>query len=131
MSARDEILPSDNEIQTLISGVVLPTLQKIADDTMRRLVITPTLMQGSNEQRTFEPIKIGNASAEILSGAIRLRFREAFGNRILVHCECVFSREQAVEQCSGFSLKGEMKEGVVKRTAWTMRYSVWDWCGWV
>jgi hypothetical protein len=49
--------------------------------------------------------EIGMANLTPLCGNVRLRFREVSSERLLMHCEALFVREQAVNNCSGFYLK--------------------------
>jgi hypothetical protein len=131
MIAHTEIVPTEDQVRSLSQGVLLPTLNQIAKDSGRRLALTASIMVGADRVNTLPNLSVGKPEDAILDGELRLRFREAFGGRVLMHCECIFKKAQAVSNCSGFSLKGELKGSVARRTAWTMRYSVWNWTGWV
>jgi hypothetical protein len=127
---KHEIIPNSEAIGKMVSTLVLPTLEKISKDVGRRVEVDVVVMQKASEAVKYDRLSIGDDQMPLLCGGLRLRFREASDNRLLMHCEALFNREQAVHNCSGFSMKGELKENAVKRTAWTMRYSVWDWTGW-
>lgn len=131
MSTRCEIVPTDDQANILIDKIVIVTLNQIARDIDRGITLTTSIMVGDDATKNLASIAVGKFGDRIVNGELRLRFREAFGNRLLMYCECIFQKAQAVNNCSGFSLKGELKGDAVKRTAWTMRYSVWTWTGWV
>jgi hypothetical protein len=130
MSSFPEIIPADHQTKLLIGGVVLPTLEQVAKEKGCSISLATSIMVGDIAARISEPLMVGRADQQTLVGEIRLRFREAFGGRILMHCECVIQKNNPMGNWSGFSLRGELQSACVKRTAWTMRYSVWDWKGW-
>src|SRR5688500_10373301 len=129
MNARSEIVPTEDQIYTLIDKIVAPAVRQIATDTERFLNLAPIVMVGDEPAKPLALLSNGDPNHSALNGKLRLRFRKAFGERILLHCECIFQKDQAVRNCSGFSLKAELKGQVAKRTAWTVRYSVWNWMG--
>ena len=131
MNSKTEIIPEGSVIEEFLCKVVRPTLLRVSKDAKRQLQVTALVMQENRETCSLGLLTIGSAQAQVLHGNIRLRFREAFGGRILMHCEALFDRSESVNNCSGFSLKGVWEEGTAKRTAWTMRYSVWNWTGWL
>jgi hypothetical protein len=131
METNSEVLPGPSMIEEFMKQVVRPTLDTIARDAERRLLLNSTVMQGPSEANQLGVLSVGSDQLPILDGSVRLRFREASGGRLRMHCEALFEQTDAVNNCSGFSLKGELKESTAKRMAWTMRYSVWHWTGWV
>jgi len=130
MNSKAEVLPESSAIEELMSAVVRPTLEVIARDAGRRLEVTAVIMRGESKVLDRGLLSFGTNQTRLLHGKMRLRFRQAFGGRLLMHCEALFERSEAVNNCSGFSLKAELKAGTAKRKGWTMRYTVWDWTGW-
>jgi len=129
MKAGSQDLPDSAVVEEFISKVVRPILETIGHDTGRRLEMKVAVMQGISEAIRLGVVSVGNEKLPVLHGSMRLRFRAAFGGRWLMHCEALFDRTDSINNCSGFSMKAELKEGAAKRTAWTMRYGVWDWTG--
>ena len=72
-------------------------------------------------------IQIGAECLQEIVGEAKLRFYKGYGNRILMHAEAVFDREHTVGNCSGFLIKAEKNSMGIKKTAYTIRYSAWDW----
>ena len=125
----NEVLPEPDIIKQLVAGILRPTIETVAKDAARHIELTPVIVHRGTEQQTLDVIHAGNG--EVLHGKARLRFRVAPSGRVVMDCETLFVKEEAVKKCSGFSLKGELRPGdAAKRTEWTMRYSVWDWMGW-
>lgn len=131
MSGKREIEPSMEIVNAAIRQVLTPTLEQIAADAGRCISMEATVWRGETEIVKLLNIQVGMAENPVLPGNLRLRFRDAFGGRILMHVEALFEREQAVAKCSGFTLKADIRDGSAKRTAFTMRYSVWEWIGWI
>jgi hypothetical protein len=131
MSGKREIEPSAEILDTAIRKIVVPTLERIAADAGRRISLDAAVWHADTAIANLPQIEAGITGNPILPGKLRLRFRDAFGGRTLMHAEAIFDRELAVAKCSGFYLKADLRDGVAKRTAFTVRYSVWDWTGWV
>lgn len=131
MSTRKEIAPSSEVIETATSEILRPTIENIATETNRYLKLEVTIFCNENQVINAPHIEAGCIDSNLLNGKLRLRFRDAFGNRTIMFAEAIFERSQAVSNCSGFSLKADLREGSAKRTAFTMRYSVWNWTGWI
>ena len=106
-------------------------MDAIAKEIRKNLLLNACVMLGEDEGTQLGELKANHGYESHLSGAVRLRFRRAFGNRTLMHAEAIFDKAQAVNNCSGFSLKAEEKETAIRQTALTIRYSVWTWTGWV
>jgi hypothetical protein len=131
MSRESEILPSDSQLNLFVERLIVPMLRELSSETGHQLFLATSIMIGGETAKTLAVLSIGESEQACLNGALRLRFKEAFGNRTLLHCECIFRQDQAVKNCSGLSLRGELKDSEVKRLSWTIRYSVWNWTGWV
>jgi|SRR5579859_6979414 len=127
MGTSREMNPTDDQLKVFIGGLLTPKLNQISTDSERHLILSGFIMAGGEITKAIAPFSIGNLEKPQLNGDLRLRFREAFGNRILLNCQCIFQRDQAVHNCSGFLLKGELKGETIKCTGWTIHYSVWDW----
>jgi hypothetical protein len=131
MKMRDETIPDESQLRCLLEGIILPVLNQIAGEIGRRIRTSATIMLGGDPMDSVCLRDAGDDDCPLLEGELRLYCRNAFGGRMVMFCECIFERHPTVHNCSGFSLKAELKENVTKRTAFTMRYSVWDWTGWV
>ena len=128
---KNETVPNSNVIEEMVRDIVRPTLETIAKDMGGHLNISISVMEGASEATKASQLFAGANQLPPLCGNVRLRFREVSSERLLMHCETLFVREQAVNNCSGFYLKAEMLKNVSKRTAWTIRYGLWDWAGWI
>ncbi len=131
MSSKREIVPSSEIIDIAIREIVAPTLESIAADAERNINLEAFVWSGETLILSLPPVQAGVVENPILPGNLRLRFRDAYGGRTLMHMEAIFDRARAVAKCSGFTLKADMRDRAAKRTAFTMRYSVWNWTGWV
>lgn len=131
MSTNRETLPNPRVIENSLREILIPTLEKIAADANRRIELKAAVYCGEDLIAELPRIAVGNEEDSEMCGLMRIRFRDAFGGRTLMFAEAIFDREQAVSKCSGFSVKADLRENVAKKTAFTMRYSVWNWTGWI
>lgn len=131
MNRRKESVPAQELLDAVRESVLLPAVQSVARDARKQIELEVAVFTGEELALKMPPLHGGSSDADLLSGQMRIRFREAIGGRVLMYAEVVFDRRQATANCSGFSLKADIREGVAKRTAFTVRYSVWDWTGWV
>lgn len=131
MTNRAEMLPDRSIVDQFTDEVLRPKLVEISKELSRRFELDMAVIQGDTVVLRLDRLSVGSEKQDPLHGECRLRFREAFGNRILIFCEVLFDRNEAVHNCSGFSLRGDWKaETAIKRTGYTVRYSVWEWTGW-
>jgi len=127
---RKEILPDPEILRITTEAILVPTIEAVANDAGREIDLAVFVFTDDKAALGLPHLRAGPVSTESIRGTLRLHFREAFAGRTLLYAEAIFDRNSTVLNCSGFSLKGDVKSKSAKRTAFTIRYSVWNWTGW-
>lgn len=126
---KNQICPPKEVVDRLKADVIEPKLIEFAEEIKRALFITMELWI-ENDGEQIGQFNVGSGEMTI-SVVVRLRFREAYGERILMFCESLFEKDEALSGCSGFELRAEINSmNEIKWTGYTVRYNRWRWTGW-
>jgi hypothetical protein len=128
-----DIMPPEKVLEAAVDQILRPILKQISTDTKHGFFATVSVMQGSKEANRFD-LEHESITQSKISGEIRLRFRPTFNpSRFLVRAEAIFKKPCLANGFSGFMVKGQVihdRHIIAKRSAWTIRYNVWEWTGW-
>lgn len=130
----NEICPKIEVIETVIKSVIIPILQQLETD-LGELKYKCSVYVGDKEEYSQIIDSSGVQHFNDNTQPIRVRFRTiAIPNKLKFHVESVFSKDISPEGTgfSGFNTDGSINidDLTIKKSAWAVRYSLWDWKGW-
>jgi hypothetical protein len=132
--ARTEIEAPQALVHSVVKEAITPKLERMAENLGRQLVLTISVMSGSQTFLELPPVRIGK-DREALSGEGRLRFRPTFDeDRFAFHFQAIFDETENSAGFTGFTVTGQIRsapECDLKQTGYTVIYNSRKWIDWL